>query len=92
MTDHGTSVVKREKTAETLDSLPAPQSSSRLPLTVLDTIICYAVATGTFDIEEYKTNNRTLLACALTCRAMLRPAQTHLFFFFFKSFYCPVRA
>ncbi|RDX52178.1 hypothetical protein OH76DRAFT_1400514 [Lentinus brumalis] len=74
MTDHGASVVKREKTAESIpNSLPAPQFFSRLPLAVLDAI------TGAFDSPERKTSICTPLAWALTCRAALRPAQTRLY-------------
>lgn len=47
---------------------------SRLPLNVLDIIVSCATETG-----DAKLSNRALLACALTCRSLLRPAQAQLY-------------
>ncbi|RPD60468.1 hypothetical protein L226DRAFT_386679 [Lentinus tigrinus ALCF2SS1-7] len=80
MADHGTTAVKKEKSTKTiLLAAPAPHFPSRLPPEVLDTVIFLAISPVSGGYKNYQINTRTLLACALTCRAMLRPAQTHLY-------------
>ena len=45
---------------------------------MLDAIIGHASATRAGDYKAARASTNTLLACALTCRAMLSPAQVHL--------------
>ncbi|KAI0692587.1 hypothetical protein C8T65DRAFT_745091 [Cerioporus squamosus] len=76
MADPRADLMKREVNAEMIPNPLPPHSRifSRLSPAVLDTIVCHAAALG-----DAKTSTRTLLACARTCRAMLRPSQTYLF-------------
>ena len=48
---------------------------------MLDAIIGHASATRAGDYKAAQASTNTLLACALTCRAMLSPAQVHLYNF-----------